>query len=131
MIIAYVDLYDYNFDDKRKWEYSLKIFSLLTGYVCPTEIGVCVNSEGEIPGGVLKLDDLDNGNGIERQKQCLNLCRWIDGVTGCELRWGRNDKGCYAHTKHVVHAKDDCKEAGSGCLCAVFSKCSGKFGPRS
>ena len=89
-----------------------------------------MNSEGEIPDGVLQLDDVEKGNGIERQKQCLNLCRWVDGVTGCELRWGRDDKGCYAHTKHVVHAKDECKEAGSGCLCAVLSKCSGKFGPR-
>ena len=109
------------------WKYSY----ISIGYVCPTERGVCVNSEGEIPGGVLLLDDLDNGNGIERQKQCLNLCRWVDGVTGCELRWGKDDKGCYAHTKHVVHAKDECKEAESGCLCAIFSKCKGRFGPRN
>ena len=47
-------------------------------------------------------------------------------MTGCELKWGNDDKGCYAHTKHVVHAKDICQKEGTGCLCAVFSKCDGK-----
>ena len=95
------------------------------------EKGVCVNSEGEIPDGAVQLDDLDNEDESERQKQCLDQCRRVDGVTGCELRWGTPDKGCYAHTKHVVHAKDECKEGGSGCLCTVFSKCKGKFDLRN
>ena len=100
---------------------------IFIGYTCPTENGVCVNSEGEIPDGIIQLDDIDLGNGVERGMQCLDLCRRVDGVTGCELKWGNDDKGCYAHTKHVVHAKDKCKKEGTGCLCAVFSKCDGNI----
>ena len=71
------------------------------------------------------MDDLDDGNSVERQKQCLGLCRFVDGVTGCELKWGDVDKGCYAHTELVVHGKD--MEKGKGSLCLIFSKCLGTF----
>ena len=40
---------------------------------------------------MVQLDDLNNGNGLERQKQCLDLCRKVDGETRCEFKWGGDD----------------------------------------
>jgi hypothetical protein len=59
-----------------------------------------------------------DGGTLERQEQCVNSCKAVKGVTGCELIWGLRGRGCYAHTEEV--------RIGSGIpqhYCWVFSKC--------
>ena len=85
---------------------------------CPREQGYCVTANGaDQNSGVIKLNSLD-GNTWNRQEQCLKLCRSVAGVTGCEVIWDQDSRGCYAHTQEVA--------SGNGVdrhHCWVFSKC--------
>ena len=88
--------------------------------VCPKERGYCVTSSGrDQNSGVKKLNNLD-GDTLERQEQCLKLCRSVPGVTGCEVIWDQGNRGCYAHTQDVARGNGEARHA-----CWVFSKCKG------
>jgi len=74
-------------------------------HLAEPQSGFCVDDDGaDIKKNVYKLDSLD-GNDQERHEECLAKCRSAGG-TGCELVWGRWNKGCYVHTRTVA--------AGSG-----------------
>ena len=85
---------------------------------CPREKGNCITSQlKDRNNGVKKLNSLD-GNTYEAKQKCLALCKSVSGATGCEIIWGRDDRGCYAHTLEIAK--------GSGrdnYACWVFTKC--------
>ena len=85
---------------------------------CPREQGYCVTSSGgDQNSGVTKLNSLD-GNTLNRQEQCLSLCRSVAGVTGCEVIWDQSNRGCYAHTQEVASGNGAARH-----FCWPFSKC--------
>ena len=82
------------------------------------EKGFCVKTNGgDQNSGVKKLNALD-GNTPERQEQCLDHCRSVDGVTGCEVIWDQGNRGCYAHTQEVARGNNVDRH-----FCWIFSKC--------
>ena len=82
------------------------------------ERGYCLSSSRrDQNAGVKRLDSL-NDETSKRQTECLQSCRLVPGVTGCELIWGQRHSGCYAHTREVA--------LGSGVsrhICWILSKC--------
>ena len=72
---------------------------------------------GDQNSGVVKINSLD-GNTLDRQEKCLDQCRSVTGVTGCEVIWAQDNRGCYAHTEEVVSGNSADKH-----FCWVFSKC--------
>ena len=94
------------------------IFPFFLDLHCPKEPGFCVINNGrDQNAGVKRLDMLNDGS-PERQNQCINLCRTVPGVTGCELVWGQINSGCYAHTREIA--------SGNGVdrhICWVMFKC--------
>ena len=96
----------------------LKLFSET---ICPRERGFCVRDNGgDQNSGVKKLNSLD-GNTLERQKKCLDLCRSVAGVTGCEVIWNQDNRGCYVHTQPIARGNGVDRH-----FCWVFSKCESK-----
>ena len=86
--------------------------------ICPREKGFCVTSNGrDQNSGVIKLNSLD-GDTKNRQEQCLKACRSVAGVTGCEVIWSQNNRGCYAHTQEVAYGNGENRH-----YCWPFSKC--------
>lgn len=66
--------------------------------------GYCQDSNGNDQNtGVQKLHSLDVDT-PEREAECLNLCKAVDGVTGCEGVKNVGGRGCYAHTSSVAMA---------------------------
>ena len=88
--------------------------------ICPKQQGYCVTSSGrDQNSGVKKLNNL-NGDTLERQEQCLKLCRSVPGVTGCEVIWDQGNRGCYAHTQEVARGNGEARHS-----CWVLSQCEG------
>ena len=50
---------------------------------------------------------------------CLKECREQPGATGCEIVWGRDTRGCYAHTKEV--ARGSGAQKGYQHMCWIFN----------
>jgi len=85
---------------------------------CPKEQGFCVKADqGDQNAGVIKKNNLD-GDTVEAQEKCLELCKQTDGATGCEVIWDQNNRGCYVHTQEIARGNGVDKH-----LCWVFSKC--------
>ena len=107
----------YNLFIRLRNMYIFSWFFLSEEVFYPLEEGFCVTSNGQDQNsGVVKLNDLD-GNTPESKKECLNLCKDINGATGCEAIWNQDNRGCYAHTYEVAR--------GNGVdnhVCWVFSK---------
>ena len=83
----------------------------------PRERGFCVLANGEDQNsGVIKLNSVD-GNTIKAQQECLNLCKLVNGVTGCEVIWDQSNRGCYAHTQDISRGNGVDRH-----FCWVFSK---------
>ena len=87
--------------------------------------GRCLDSDGV-------LLDLDNKTSVkkvgdgdintpEAEKECLNLCKLVEGAVGCVGIWGKDTRGCYASMKGVE--KGNGEENHS---CWIFPK-TGKF----
>ena len=93
--------------------------------LCPTEKGGCANEDCRInPSDVIPLDNKDEENTLERQIECLNLCKSTDGATGCELVWGPGKKICYVHKQPVTQVKTSCANGEKdGCSGWIFNKC--------
>ena len=95
-------------------------FILIIDY-CPMEEGFCVKENGcDQNSGVLTINNVD-GHTTEAQEQCLEICKQTKGATGCEVIWGRYNRGCYVHTQEIAKGNGVRKHA-----CWVFSKCKGK-----
>ena len=114
----------------KKCRHNCIVFSK-TEPICPKEQGYCVNAYGKDQNkGVRKLngwkawnDELnkESGGTWEGQRECLRLCRSVQGATGCEVVWNVANRGCYAHTSYLIHHGNG--EANH--VCWVFSKCDG------
>jgi len=64
--------------------------------------GFCVRSNGsDQNSGVKKLHTMDYYDKGDLHKQCLEMCAAVVGVTGCEMIWDQNNRGCYAHTDNI------------------------------
>jgi len=64
--------------------------------------GFCVRSNGsDQNAGVEKLHTMDYYDEGDRHKQCLEMCAAVVGVTGCEMIWDQDNRGCYAHTDNI------------------------------
>jgi hypothetical protein len=65
--------------------------------------GFCVKADGvDQNSGVILLDGLDGyPDDGDLHKECLEMCAVVIGVTGCEMIWDQNNKGCYAHTDNI------------------------------
>ena len=50
---------------------------------------------------------------------CLKECREQPGATGCEIVWGRDTRGCYAHTKEVSRGSG--AQKGYQHMCWIFN----------
>ena len=50
---------------------------------------------------------------------CLKECREQPGATGCEIVWGRDTRGCYAHTKQVSRGSG--AQKGYQHMCWIFN----------
>ena len=89
------------------------------------EKGGCADENCQInTSDVIPLDNKDEENTLERQIECLNLCKSTDGATGCEVVWGPGKKGCYVHKKSVTQVKASCTNGEKdGCSCWIFDKC--------
>ena len=102
----------------------LRIFIFFQNYSisepnCPQEQGYCVSANGDFPNaGLKKLNSL-NGNSLEMQEECLELCRAVPGVTGCQVIWDQGNRGCYAHTGEVARGNGADKH-----LCWNFANCN-------
>ena len=98
--------------------------------VCPKEQGYCVTSSGrDQNSGVKKLNgwkvwndelNIESGGTLKGQRECLKLCRSVQGATGCEVIWNVGSRGCYAHTQEVARGN-----GADNHVCWVFSKCDG------
>ena len=89
--------------------------------ICPIEQGYCITLFGrDQNSGVKKLNGMYNGDTLDGQKECLKLCRSVQGVTGCEVIWDQGNRGCYAHTREVARGNGEARHK-----CWVFSKCKG------
>ena len=87
---------------------------------CPQEKGFCVKQDGgDQNSGVMKQNSL-NGNTIELQEQCVQICKQMDEATGCEIIWDQGNRGCYVHTQEIARGNGAPKHA-----CWIFSKCAG------
>ena len=85
---------------------------------CPREDGFCIKQDGRDQNSrVKKLNSFD-GKAIERQEQCLELCKKEFGATGCEVIWGQGNRGCYVHKAEIARGN-----GGDRHYCWVFSKC--------
>ena len=85
---------------------------------CPKEIGYCVQENGQDQNtGVIKKSSL-NGNTIDAQEQCLELCKQTVDATGCEMIWDQHNSGCYVHTREIAKGNGLDKH-----FCWVFSNC--------
>ena len=101
------------------------LYNLLLDISCPIEKGGCADDKCQINlSEVIQLDNDDHGNTLVRQKQCLDLCKSIDGAVGCELVWGPGQKGCFAYKQPVAQVKRSCLNGETeGCSCWIFSNC--------
>jgi len=64
--------------------------------------GYCVKSNNSDQNdGVQKLVGGDYNDVGDLHKQCLEMCAGVKGVTGCEMIWDQNNRGCYAHTANI------------------------------
>ena len=90
---------------------------------CPQEDGFCVTKTGaDQNSGVIGKGSITilNGNTIEAQEKCLEICKQNDGATGCEVIWGGTNVNCYVHTQEIARGNGVANHA-----CWVFSKCVG------
>ena len=85
---------------------------------CPREDGFCIKQDGRDQNSrVKKLNSFD-GKAIERQEQCVELCKRENEATGCEVIWGQGNRGCYVHKAEIARGN-----GGDRHYCWVFSRC--------
>ena len=82
---------------------------------CPREDGFCIKQDGRDQNSrVKKLNSFD-GKAIERQEQCVELCKRENEATGCEVIWGQGNRGCYVHKAEIARGN-----GGDRHYCCVF-----------
>ena len=97
---------------------------------CPREAGSCQANGQDQSSGVIELRNGD-GNTPASQEECLELCKNLVNVTGCETfgidrvggiggggGGGGDNTGCYGHTQEVTSGNGEDNR-----YCWVFSKC--------
>ena len=109
------------------------LFSIFLKFLETREPGYCETSDGsrQNSGKIQKFGPnnelLADINTAYLENLCLKECREQPGATGCEIVWGRDTRGCYAHTNEVSRGSG--AQKGYQHMCWIFNTIgSSEFG---
>ena len=94
----------------------------LDDQACPSEKGFCLNPNGKDQNaGVKKIMNIAGVPSFETRQKCLDKCKTVPGVRGCEVIHSQGNAGCYAHTQPVSKGSGHDRHQ-----CWIFKKCGMK-----